>query len=144
MFHPWVSLVMTSYNVHVHPSHSITNSNIILVFVLQDRIEHLQAQTQQFVEVGHFDVDSIQDKSGVIVERYEKYVTKQLICGLPFVSKKFVGQSVWVIFLGTNSYNCLLILRVTYASEERRSKLLESNNLHQFYRDIDDEESWIK
>jgi spectrin alpha len=27
---------------------------------------------------------------------------------------------------------------------DRRSKLDEANNLHQFFRDIDDEEAWIK
>lgn len=39
---------------------------------LQDRITDLQAQTQHFAEVGHFDADSLQDKSRGIAERYDK------------------------------------------------------------------------
>lgn len=38
----------------------------------QDRITDLQAQTQHFAEVGHFDADSLQDKSRQIADRYDK------------------------------------------------------------------------
>lgn len=41
-------------------------------FIFQDRITDLQAQTQHFAEVGHFDADSLQDKSRGIAERYDK------------------------------------------------------------------------
>lgn len=41
-------------------------------FFFQDRITDLQAQTQHFAEVGHFDADSLQDKSRIIAERYDK------------------------------------------------------------------------
>ncbi|XP_074621265.1 spectrin alpha chain, non-erythrocytic 1-like [Acropora palmata] len=71
----------------------------------EDRITDLQAQTQHFAEVGHFDADSLQDKSRGIAERYEK---------------------------------------VKDMAADRHKKLDESNALHQFYRDLDDEESWIK
>ncbi|CAH3114647.1 unnamed protein product [Porites lobata] len=71
----------------------------------EDRITDLQAQTQHFAEVGHFDADSLQDKSRGIAERYDK---------------------------------------VKDMAEDRHKKLDESNALHQFYRDLDDEESWIK
>lgn len=43
-------------------------------FFFQDRITDLQAQTQHFAEVGHFDADSLQDKSRIIAERYDKWV----------------------------------------------------------------------
>ena len=42
------------------------------VFFFQDRITDLQAQTQHFAEVGHFDADSLQDKSRQIADRYDK------------------------------------------------------------------------
>lgn len=71
----------------------------------EDRITDLQAQTQHFAEVGHFDADSLQDKSRIIAERYDK---------------------------------------VKDMAADRHKKLDESNALHQFYRDVDDEESWIK
>lgn len=49
--------------------------NPILWFCfLQDRITDLQAQTQHFAEVGHFDADSLQDKSRQIADRYDKWV----------------------------------------------------------------------
>ena len=41
-------------------------------FFVQDRITDLQAQTQHFAEVGHFDADSLQDKSRQIADRYDK------------------------------------------------------------------------
>lgn len=41
-------------------------------FFIQDRITDLQAQTQHFAAVGHFDADSLQDKSRIIAERYDK------------------------------------------------------------------------
>lgn len=41
-------------------------------FFFQDRITDLQAQTQHFAAVGHFDADSLQDKSRIIAERYDK------------------------------------------------------------------------
>ena len=34
--------------------------------------------------------------------------------------------------------------RVRDLATDRRSKLDEANTLHQFFRDIDDEEAWIK
>lgn len=34
--------------------------------------------------------------------------------------------------------------RVKDMASDRHKKLDESNALHQFYRDVDDEESWIK
>lgn len=43
-----------------------------VMIVFQDRITDLQAQTQHFAEVGHFDADSLQDKSRIIAERYDK------------------------------------------------------------------------
>ena len=47
--------------------------NIILgECFFQDRITDLQSQTQHFAEVGHFDADSLQDKSRIIAERYDK------------------------------------------------------------------------
>lgn len=71
----------------------------------EDRITDLQAQTQHFAEVGHFDADSLQDKSRIIAERYDK---------------------------------------VKDMAADRHKMLDESNALHQFYRDVDDEESWVK
>ena len=34
--------------------------------------------------------------------------------------------------------------RVVTLAEHRRARLDEANTLHQFFRDIDDEEAWIK
>ena len=34
--------------------------------------------------------------------------------------------------------------RVTTLAAHRRARLDEANTLHQFFRDIDDEEAWIK
>ena len=38
----------------------------------------------------------------------------------------------------------IIFCRVKDMAEDRHKKLDESNALHQFYRDLDDEESWIK
>ena len=35
-------------------------------------------------------------------------------------------------------------IRVKTMAADRHNKLDESNSLHQFFRDVDDEESWIK
>ena len=34
--------------------------------------------------------------------------------------------------------------RVRTSAAHRRTRLNEANTLHQFFRDVDDEESWIK
>lgn len=46
-------------------------------------------------------------------------------------------------------YVCFIYLHYRYnnvcdSANDRRSKLDEANTLHQFFRDIDDEEAWIK
>lgn len=47
-------------------------TEMLFLSIFKDRITDLQAQTQHFAEVGHFDADSLQDKSRGIAERYEK------------------------------------------------------------------------
>lgn len=47
-------------------------ANLKKSIIFQDRITDLQAQTQHFAEVGHFDADSLQEKSRGIAERYDK------------------------------------------------------------------------
>ena len=56
--------VNRKFNCFLHPGF-VSSS-------FQDRITDLQAQTQHFAEVGHFDADSLQDKSRGIAERYDK------------------------------------------------------------------------
>ena len=52
---------------------SLMSTEMLFFFsIFKDRITDLQAQTQHFAEVGHFDADSLQDKSRGIAERYEK------------------------------------------------------------------------
>ena len=50
----------------------LCSKNFMIVSFFQDRITDLQAQTQHFAEVGHFDADSLQDKSRQIADRYDK------------------------------------------------------------------------
>lgn len=51
---------------------SFMSTEVFFFSIFKDRITDLQAQTQHFAEVGHFDADSLQDKSRGIAERYEK------------------------------------------------------------------------
>ena len=122
------------------------------MFFSQDRITDLQAQTQHFAEVGHFDADSLQDKSQVITVRYEKYVLlalKKFLCTqLDNFIHKFAWHRIFRLYCMEISINQLndmwSLFRVKDLASERRNKLEESNSLQQFYRDVDDEESWIK
>eukprot|EP00118_Oscarella_pearsei_P025242 m.307813 g.307813 ORF g.307813 m.307813 type:complete len:2422 (+) comp42859_c0_seq1:216-7481(+) len=71
----------------------------------EERIRDLNSQAKQFVDEGHFDAPSIQEKQDAINKRYGQL-------------KELAG--------------------------ERRAKLNDSSVLQQFFRDVDDEESWIK
>ena len=67
----------------------VTLHYAILPF-FQDRITDLQAQTQHFAEVGHFDADSLQDKSRQIADRYDKWVNPLLLISWPQCSDSTV------------------------------------------------------
>ncbi|XP_048876599.1 spectrin alpha chain, non-erythrocytic 1-like isoform X2 [Brienomyrus brachyistius] len=71
----------------------------------QDRIDGITIQARQFQEAGHFDADSIREKQGALVARYEA-------------------------------------LKEPMAT--RRQKLADSLCLQQLFRDIEDEETWIR
>ena len=49
-----------------------------------------------------------------------------------------------ILFYFISSTDVFFLLRVKDMAADRHKKLDESNALHQFYRDVDDEESWIK
>ena len=53
--------------------------HLTILSSFQDRITDLQAQTQHFAKVGHFDADSLQDKSRQIADRYDKWVNPLLL-----------------------------------------------------------------
>lgn len=57
-------------------------------------------------------------------------------------------MSVWsllVIFKWCSSESVLCVAnRVKTLAAHRRARLNEAQTLHQFFRDIDDEEAWIK
>jgi len=71
----------------------------------QDRIDSIKAAAQQFIDSGHFDVDSILAKQGAVTERYD---------GLH------------------------------HPMAMRKQRLLDSLRVQQLFRDVEDEEAWIR
>lgn len=71
----------------------------------QDRIDAIKLAAQQFIDSGHFDVDSILAKQAGVTERYEAL---QNPMGL------------------------------------RKQRLLDSLRVQQLFRDVEDEEAWIR
>lgn len=60
------------------------------------------------------------------------------------VLNKYYWNIVSILFYFISSIDVFFLLRVKDMAADRHKKLDESNALHQFYRDVDDEESWIK
>lgn len=71
----------------------------------QDRINDIVKQTNQFIDSGHFDADTIKEKQNALVDRYNK---------------------------------------LKGPLEKRKRRLNDALQVQQFFRDIEDEEAWIR
>ena len=94
----------------------------------------LQAQADKFIEKEHHDSITIKEKAETITTRYEKYGT------VKWNKNSFFPKSASLKMF--DLFCCHF--RITNMASERRARLEKANDLQQLFRDIDDEESWIK
>lgn len=97
------------------------------IAVHSEQIDSLTTQARKFVHSGHFDADGIQEKQQALVERYEKL---QVWCsGVPYHLMHL---------------HVLMSVPVQEPLAWQKQRLDASYQLQQFFRDIDDEEQWIR
>ncbi len=92
----------------------------------EDRVKDMNIQADSLLESDQFDRGQIQERRKSINERYDRSAKPE------FSGKYDFGLA--------DSEFC----SVKDLANQRRERLNEALTLHQFFRDIDDEESWIK
>ncbi|XP_070531768.1 spectrin alpha chain, non-erythrocytic 1-like isoform X3 [Ptychodera flava] len=87
----------------------------------KDRIDAVKIQSQQFMDAGHFDKDTIKMKEEQLIKRYDALQTQSANVMFSEPSRPSMGPL-----------------------HARKQKLEDSKRLHQLFRDIEDEEAWIR
>ena len=94
------------------------------ISVHQEKIDSLSAQAQGFVDAGHFDSAAIRERQETLVEMYDGLRVRE-------------GRRRGV-------HGDLMIIYLQEPVSMQKSRLEASSQLQQLFRDIEDEEAWIK
>ncbi len=89
--------------------------------MFQSAIVELNKTGDEFIENNMFDVENIKETRNTINDRFQKFVS----------SKNF------------NSF-LFRVFRVRHQADTRRQRLQEASTVHQFIRDLEDEEAQLR
>jgi len=91
----------------------------------ESAIVELNKTADEFIENNMFDVENIKETRNTINDRFQKFV---------FYFSKYLNSF----------FSLSLVFRVRNQADTRRHRLQEASTVHQFIRDLEDEEAQLR